>query len=135
MSIPAKFRDTLSVEYNSSKVALIRQDQCLMAYPQAEWEKLAQRVKALDPFDPNARNLKRSLLAGVHEVEVDNQGRVLVPPNLRTEIALDEKVVIIGSGETFEIWGEQKWQEFTKTPEGDGWSLAAQVFGKAQTNT
>jgi MraZ protein len=114
-------------------MTLITQGDCLLAYPQAVWERMIEQCQALNPFDPRVLDFQRSFFSNAHEVEVDGQGRVLVPPSLRNQAGLTKEAVIIGSTNKFEIWDKGRWETFSQSPQGDGWALAAQVFKPPQT--
>jgi MraZ protein len=132
LSIPSKFRETLIKKYDSRNITLIIQDGCLLAYPEAVWSKMMQQCEALNPFDKQVLNFQRSFFSMAHELEVDSQGRVLIPPNLRNQAGLDKEVLIVGSANKFEIWDKGRWEEFSRSPQGDGWALASQVFKAPQ---
>lgn len=132
LSIPSRFRETLIQKYDSKSITLIIQGECLLAYPQAVWEGLIKQSQSLNPFDPQVLNFQRSFFAMAHELEVDGQGRVLVPPALRSQAGLNKEVVIIGATNKFEIWDKGRWEAFSLSPQGDGWTLAAQVFKPPQ---
>jgi MraZ protein len=132
LSIPSRFRETLIQRYGSRNITLIMREGHLLVYPQAIWEGLVQRCQSLNPFDPQVINFKSSFFSMAHEVEVDGQGRVLIPPTLRNQAALDKEVVVIGAADQFEIWDKGRWEAFSRSPQGDGWALAAQVFKPPQ---
>ncbi len=66
---------------------------------------------ALPSFDKQARLLQRLLIGYATEVELDSQGRILLPTMLREYASMDKKLVLIGQGKKFEIWDEQSWNE------------------------
>ncbi len=132
VSIPAKFRETLVKKYGSRGITLINHKGCLLVYPKKVWEKMIEQCDSLNPFDPKVLNFQRSFFAMAHELEVDSQGRVLVPSKLRDQAGLEKEVVIVGSANKFEIWDKGSWEAFSLSPEGDGWALAAQVFKPPQ---
>ena len=75
LTLPAKLRAAFE-----EGVVLARElDGCLAAYPRAEWEKLVERIAALDPLGEDARRMKRHFFAGASQGELDRQGRLVVP--------------------------------------------------------
>ena len=105
--IPAKLRDQLGDSFVVSKGL----DGCLFVFPPAEWEKLANQLQALPLTNTDARKFSRYFLAGASEVEVDKQGRALLPANLREEAGLEKDVVLCGVGSRVEIWAKEVWSD------------------------
>ena len=107
MAVPAKFRSEL-------KKAVVTKglDDCLFLYPKKEWDKLAEKLAALPISKSNTRAFSRLMLAGAMDVEVDSQGRIILPEYLRKFAALDKKVVIIGLYNRLEVWDEDKWNSY-----------------------
>jgi len=63
-----------------------------------------------DKLRPSARRLARGFFGRVRRVDIDRQGRILIPPQLREERALSGPMVIIGMGDYLEIWSADAWQ-------------------------
>src|SRR3989338_4119038 len=91
LAVPAKFRRDL-------KKAVVTKglDNCLFLYPKKEWDKVAQKIAALTVSKANSRALSRLMLGGAMDVEVDGQGRIILPEYLRKFAGLDKKTVIAG---------------------------------------
>jgi MraZ protein len=87
-------------------------DGCLAGYPLAEWERLAARLRELPVTSRDARAFQRLLLAGADEVEVDRQGRIVVPPRLRAAAGLEQDAVWVGLGARAEIWAPDRWAAY-----------------------
>lgn len=111
--IPAKFREALGDEFVVTK----GMDGCLFAYDEAGWTNMVQRLQKLDLNQKNHRTYVRHLLAGAATVEVDKQGRILLPANLREFAALDKDVLLAGVGSRVEIWNKEKWQTMMQEEE------------------
>jgi MraZ protein len=112
MAIPAKFRDKLSAG------AIITRgiDNCLFVFANAEWEKLAQKLIALPLAQADARAFVRLMLSGATDVEIDGQGRILIPDSLRKYATIKKEVVVACLYNRIEIWDEAAWQIYkTKT--------------------
>jgi MraZ protein len=106
VAIPARFRDELS-----EGVILTRGfDHCLQAFPRPTWQELAQRISALSLGNEEARNLRRLLFSGAAEVEIDRQGRILIPQSLREYAGMNERVIIAGMNTYFELWSDERWK-------------------------
>ncbi len=125
LAIPARFRDQLE----EGLVVTRGLDPCLMAYPRAYWEQLAQKVSALPLGQPVAREFQRRLFSGAADLSLDRQGRILIPQNLRDFGQLGEQVIITGMNDYFEIWSQQRWNnvlnKISADPDGFGEQLAA----------
>ena len=86
----------------------------LVAYPAAEWEAYEAKLNAVAPFDWEARMVAGMLIGHANDVELDRQGRLVIPPSLRTFARLGSKATIVGQGREFELWDEEKrdmWRE------------------------
>ncbi|GFI21653.1 transcriptional regulator MraZ [Lachnospiraceae bacterium] len=105
--IPAKFRETLGDNFVVTKGL----DGCLFVYDNTEWSAFEDRLKTLPLINKEARKFVRFFLAGAASVEVDKQGRILIPSVLREFAALDKEVVLAGVGGRIEIWSKARWKE------------------------
>lgn len=103
--IPAKFRESLGEEF----VVTLGLDGCLFVYPQNEWEHFVHELKNL-PGNKEARQLQRYFMAGAASLEVDKQGRILIPSKLREHAALEKEVVFVGVLSKIEIWSKERWE-------------------------
>jgi MraZ protein len=86
-----------------------RSDACLLLYPLPEWEEIERKLVRLGNLNNQARRLQRLLIGHATEVEMDNNGRILLPPPLREFANLDKRIALTGQGNKFEIWDEQTW--------------------------
>ena len=103
--MPSKFRDALEGEF----VVTLGLDGCLFIYPMDEWERFAEQLKEL-PGSREARQLQRYFLAGAASVEMDKQGRYLIPQKLRDAAGLTKDIVTVGVLSKLEIWDKDKWE-------------------------
>jgi MraZ protein len=105
LTIPAAFRDALG------EGAFVSQgfDRNLMVMTAAYFQQVYERINAMSITDPAARMLRRLLLSNAYQVEVDKSGRILLPQNLRTFLALNGEAILVGQGEYFEIWTPGEW--------------------------
>jgi MraZ protein len=114
MIVPAKFRENLG----SSFVLTRGLDQCIFAYPKAEWTQLEQKLKALPFTKADARAFTRFFFSGACEVDIDKQGRIVLPSNLRTFANLTKECVVLGVSSRVEIWDQSIWESYyTKSEE------------------
>lgn len=105
--IPSKFREILGEQFVVTK----GMDGCLFAFSNDDWKVFEEKLKALPITNKNARKFARFFLAGAGEVELDKQGRILLPQHLREFGEIDKDVVLVGVGSRIEIWDRDKWTD------------------------
>jgi MraZ protein len=108
--VPAKFRDQLGDEFVVTKGL----DGCLFIYDNTEWTKLEEKLTNLPLSNPNARKFSRHFLAGATLCEVDKQGRILLPSQLRKHAKLEKDVALVGVGARIEIWDKVTWDQMNE---------------------
>ena len=110
MAMPARYRASLEASCGGCLIATIDiQDKCLLIYPLQEWQKIEEEIAELPSFNPLTRKLQRILIGHARELELDSNGRVLIPPELRQYAQLDKKVMLVGQRHRFELWSEENW--------------------------
>ena len=107
--VPAKFRETLGEQFVVTKGL----DGCLFVYDEQEWNIFEEKLKTLPITNKEARAFVRFFLAGAATVEVDKQGRILLPGVLREFAKLEKDVVLVGVGSRVEIWSKECWNDTT----------------------
>jgi len=129
MAIPSRYRDRLMESCGGRLIVTVDRDRCLLVYPQHEWEIIETQLAGLPSLNKQSRLLQRLLIGHATEVELDSQGRILLPTMLRDYASLGKKCVLIGQGKKFEIWDEQVWTDNQQTwldeVEADDGSLPA----------
>ena len=123
LAIPAKFRKDLS----TGAVLTRGLDNCLFLFNQKDWEELLKKITALPLSQSNSRAFSRLMLAGAAEVNIDNQGRILVPDYLRKFADLNKKVVITGLFNRLEIWNEDNWNQYKDKTEKESTDIAEKL--------
>ena len=103
--IPSKFRESLGDTFVVTKGL----DGCLFVYDNEEWNAFEEKLKSLPITNKEARQFVRFFLAGAAEVEVDKQGRILVPNILREFAQISKDVVLIGVASRIEIWSKERF--------------------------
>ncbi|WP_303901942.1 division/cell wall cluster transcriptional repressor MraZ [Thiohalomonas denitrificans] len=112
MAIPSRYRERLSERCSGQLVATIDTgERCLLLYPLPEWEVIERKLDALPTFNAQARRIQRLLMGHASDVDMDGNGRLLLPPPLRQYAGLEKRIVLIGQGKKFEIWDEDQWQQ------------------------
>jgi MraZ protein len=110
IAVPAKFR----VQLGAGAVVSRWLDACLAIHTQQGWDALAAKVAALPITDQNARRFQRLIFAGAAEVELDRQGRILLPAYLREHIDLRNEAVVVGSRDHAENWVPATWETYAQ---------------------
>ncbi len=112
VALPTRYRDLVQMLCKGQMIVTIdTEEQCLLLYPLDEWETIEKKIEALPSFNRAARRIQRLLIGHAAELELDSQGRLLIPGKLREYAQLDKKVVLIGQGKKFEVWSELLWEE------------------------
>ena len=111
MAMPARHRERLLENCGGRLVVTVDRDHCLLVYPLPEWEIIEAKLIQLPSLNKQARLLQRLLMGYATELEMDGQGRILLPAKLREFAGLTKKTVLIGQGKKLEIWDEDTWDE------------------------
>jgi MraZ protein len=107
VSIPARFREVLQ-EKGLDRLYItnfiVDNERCLQLYLPADWERLVGRIKEKASFNRNAQLFQIFYIGGAHEVEVDRQGRILIPNKLREFAHLEKEVAFSAMTDHFQLW-------------------------------
>lgn len=109
--IPSKFREQLGEKFVLTKGL----DGCLYAYTLNEWSILEEKLKKLPLTSKDARAFVRFFFSGANEVDVDKQGRALIPQNLLEYAKILKDIVSIGVSTRVEIWSKEMWEEYNNS--------------------
>ena len=110
--MPTRYRDALLEQCAGQLMVTIDiDDRCLQLYPMPKWLEIERTLNSLPSFNKAARRAQRLLVGHATELEMDNAGRISIPPVLRSYATLDKKVMLIGQGHRFEIWSEDVWNQ------------------------
>lgn len=113
MIIPAKFREALGSNFIMTRGL----DHCLFVYPREEWNVLEQKLKTLPLMKADARAFTRFFFSGATECELDKQGRVNIPANLKEHASIQSNAVVIGVSSRVEIWSKENWEQYNQQSE------------------
>lgn len=106
--IPSKFREGLGERFVLTKGL----DNCLFVYPLSEWHNFEEKLKTLPLASRDARAFVRFFFSGATECELDRQGRILLPANLREHSGIEKDVAVIGVSTRVEIWSMEEWSRY-----------------------
>jgi MraZ protein len=107
LTLPAKYR----AELGDGVVVTRGVDKCLFIFTLAEFQALANRIGSLPMTQAEAREFSRHFFSGASDVELDKQGRILIPQNLREYAGLDGEAVVVGVNQRIEVWDARSWPE------------------------
>jgi len=116
LPVPAPFRKALAQGGATTLVATVL-DQCLAIYAPAEWERLEAQLSALPAFSKPVKALSRLLASRASDCEMDVQGRIRLPPALRSAAGLGREAVVLGVLNRIEVWAPEAWETFLRESE------------------
>lgn len=121
VSIPIKFREDIGESFVITKGL----DNCLFIYSTTEWEKFEEKLKMLPLTNKEARGFVRFFFSGATLCQVDKQGRVNIPQDLRDYANLVKEVCIIGVSSRIEIWNKDRFENYTSPENMDVEQIAS----------
>jgi MraZ protein len=107
VSIPARFREALQREGHERLFItneIFHREKCLALYPPGEWDTLIDKIKAKPSFDQNVQLFQAFFVGGAYEVQVDRQGRILIPNKLREFASLGREITYSAMHDRFQLW-------------------------------
>mgnify|MGYP000745956515 FL=1 len=121
MAIPAKTRDALMESCGGRLVLTAHtEDRCVLVYPEPEWLLLQPKIAALPNMNAKARRIQRLVLGYATPLELDGNGRVLLPQTLRDYAQLEKKLMLVGQTNKLELWSESLWNNWVDQDDPDG---------------
>jgi MraZ protein len=113
ISLPAKFREAFKPGVHLT----LGQEGCVYAFPQEEWERERKRVREGSLSAQSSRGYSRVFFGNAEHVDLDAQGRLVIPRRLRDKARLGRDVAVIGVADRLEIWAEQDWARYAEALE------------------
>jgi MraZ protein len=120
VNIPVRFREELERDGHDRLYitnSVFESQRCLEVYPPNEWTRLQEQIRQKARFDNQVRSFELFYIGGAHEVLVDKQGRILVPPKLREFAALDRDVTFSAATDHFQLWDKTVLEQVLKATE------------------
>lgn len=111
IAIPVKYRERLVESCSGNLIITVDPDKCLLIYPMPVWEVIETKLTSLPNLDKRVRRQQRIMLGHASELDMDSQGRVLLPAPLREFAGLEKRAVLMGQGKKFELWNEDTFNE------------------------
>jgi MraZ protein len=118
--LPPKFRQDLG----EAVIVTRGMDDCIWVYPRQGWEAVEDKLRTL-PI--GRRGFLRFLLAAAQEVELDRQGRIILPEALREYAAIGREVVVVGLIQRLEIWSEERWKKAVAKAQREAAKVAQEI--------
>lgn len=112
LTLPARIKSSLP-DSNGNELVLRRGfEPCLVLYPMVEYKKTFARIAGLNEFNEEYRKLQRNFFRGNVQVELDNNGRMLIPKSLMQYAGLEKEAIVVGTGKRVEIWNPERYDEY-----------------------
>jgi len=112
MIMPSRYRAELESEAKGQLVITIdAEEKCLLLYPLTTWGEIEKKIENLPSFNPITRRIQRLLIGHATELEMDSNGRLLLPQLLREYASISKFVMLVGQGKKFEVWDKKIWTE------------------------
>ena len=103
---------------------------CLELYPMAEWQVLMQKMNKLNKFKKKNNDFIRRFTAGVKMVEIDVNGRLLIPKDLTVFANISKNIVVASAINIIEIWDKDLYEQVLEDTTEDFADLAEEVMGQ-----
>jgi MraZ protein len=113
ISLPAKFREAFEAGVHLT----LGQEGCLYAFPPDQWDRERSRIEDRALTDRDSRGYTRVFFGNAERVDLDAQGRLVVPRRLREKVRLDRDVAVVGVADRLEIWPEEEWARYAEAQE------------------
>lgn len=104
--IPSKFRDELGHDFVVTKGL----DNCLFVFAQNEWKNFEEKLTGIPITNKAGRMFSRFMLGSATQPDIDKQGRMLIPANLREYASITKDAILMGIGNRIEIWDKESWE-------------------------
>src|SRR5580692_9592457 len=126
-SVPARYRDVLDAAGERRVVITSALEPHLVAYALPEWLAFEERLGKLPQFDRAVQKMKRIYVSGAVECEIDDVGRILIPPTLREHAMLKKEALWAGAGRYAELWDKEQWARHFETTDDERRDMATRL--------
>jgi len=126
--VPSKFREVAKAHYIEHFYITRGLDKCLFMFGEEEWKNQEMKFKNISFTKRESRSFNRLFFSGTSEIEIDKQGRILLPKYLKDYADIKRDAVIIGVSNRIEIWSKELWRDFYKTQQGSFEEIADKLI-------
>ena len=120
LAIPSRYRERLLARSDGQVVVTVDRSFCLLIYPLSDWEEIERKLNRLPALNKQARRLQQFMVGYATDLELDGHGRILLPQALRDFAELGRQTMLIGQGNRFELWDEERWNARLEAWREDG---------------
>ncbi|HYG01913.1 MAG TPA: division/cell wall cluster transcriptional repressor MraZ [Chryseosolibacter sp.] len=128
--LPSRIKAQLPEEGSNELVIRRGFEQCLIVYPMVEFKKVFSKISGLNEFNEEYRKLQRNFLSGVVTVELDNNGRFLIPKNMLTYASIEKDAMLVGTGNKVEVWNPSIYEKHLINDPGELSKLAEKYLNE-----
>ncbi len=119
-AVPTRVREELMTACDGRLVITANyEERCLLVYPEPEWQELLPKIEKLPNLNKAASRLQRLLMGYACPMEMDGNGRLLLPSTLRDYAGLEKKLMLVGQAKKLELWSEERWYSWLDASEND----------------
>lgn len=113
IKLPVRYRQWLPIDKVPQLVLTIdTESPCLLLYPLQEWDIIEEKLQSLPSFNPAVRRIQRLLIGHATDLELDTNGRILLPALLRNYAHLEKEIMVVGQGRKIELWSASEWDNY-----------------------
>jgi MraZ protein len=127
--LPAKIKAQLPEASGNNIVVTRGFEPCLVVYPQVEWKKVFSKVSGLNEFNEEYSNFQRNFLRGNTEVDLDSNGRFLIPKSMLKHAQIEKEVIVVGMGNRVELWNPSIYEKYLINDQKEFSKLAEKFLG------
>jgi len=109
VSLPSNFKEAL-INRGVKRLVAVKYPDCVRAWPEDEWSKREDGFSSLNLDDDKVSGYLRYLYANIMDLEVDTQGRIILPDSWKTEFAIKDQVLLVGMGGLCEVWNPEAYK-------------------------
>ena len=130
--LPARIKTQLPEPDGGGQELVIRRgfEPCLIIYPMVEFKKVFSKISGLNEFNEEYRKLQRNFLSGVVTVELDSNGRFLIPKNMLAYAQVEKDAMLVGTGSKVEVWNPSIYEKHLIQDPGELSKLAEKYLNE-----
>ncbi len=109
LALPKKIREQIQ----GDEVILAKGfESCLFGFARGDWDEAVSQELQIPISEIKGREIRRQMFSGAQIIDIDIQGRVVIPDNLGKWAGIEGEIIVIGAGDHFEIWDLKKWNTY-----------------------